>query len=170
MIEKLRQAYNAKFTEEKYTQFLRTMNETFNYVIPFRVAESPIFIPKQFKENLLQACEEILTVIKQDNFKALTEKAIPSHQNVPNEDERPTFLTIDFAVCKDVQGDWLPQLIEMQGFPSLYGFQDFVAGNYRKHFDISDSVSHFLGGLDLTHYNTLFKKIILGNHQPENAH
>lgn len=169
MIEKLRQAYNAQFTEEKYQRFLAAMNDVFDYEIPFRIAETPIFVPKSFKSQLLQACEEILTVIQGENFKEITARAIPPHQNVPHEDEKPTFLTIDFAVCKDAQGEWLPQLIEMQGFPSLYGYQDFSARHYRQYFEISDTVSHFLDGFDKNSYDALFKQVILGNHPPENV-
>ncbi|RYZ35125.1 MAG: hypothetical protein EOP49_33815, partial [Sphingobacteriales bacterium] len=50
-------------------------------------------------------------------------------------------LAVDFAVCRDEStGEPTPQLIELQGFPSLYGFQPYLATQFRNHFPIPDSV------------------------------
>ena len=122
MIEKYRQAFNANFTAEKYSRFITNLEEGF-IPIPFRVAETPIFIPEDLKLRLIAAGEEIIALIKQDNFKELTQNAIPAEWNVPNETEHPHFLTFDYGLCKNEQGEIVPMLIEMQGFPSLYGFQ-----------------------------------------------
>jgi hypothetical protein len=76
---------------------------------------------------------------------------------------------MDFGICKDENGEYIPQLIEVQGFPSLYMFQDLVANAYRKHFDIPDNYSHLFGGLDSAAYTDLFKKIVVGDSNPENV-
>jgi hypothetical protein len=169
MIPSLRQQYNEQFTEEKYQAMLAKLNQRYQKKIDFRIAETPIFVSKLLKKRLVEGCEHILKVIAADNFKSLTSHAIPPHQWVPNEDAHPTFLTIDFAVCQDEQGDWLPQLIEMQGFPSLYGFQNLIATEFRQHFEISDTVSHLFGDLSEEDYFALLKRVILGKHAPENV-
>ncbi|MCZ4224284.1 hypothetical protein [Pedobacter rhodius] len=165
MIPAQRQKYNQQFSEEKYKNFMLELETGFPE-IPFRVAETPVFVPKALKEKLIIAGEEIINLIKQPNFKALTQNSIPSNWNVPNENEQPHFLTFDFGICKNNTGELTPMLIEMQGFPSLYGFQVHLSNTFRKCFEIDTSTNHFLNGFDEEQYIKLFKEVIIGNHQP----
>ncbi|WP_379085659.1 hypothetical protein [Pedobacter sp. UC225_65] len=165
MIKKYREAFNTSFTAEKYDRFLSKLGKGFP-AIPFRVAETPIFIPSALKEKLIAAGEEIIALIKQANFKALTQNAIPTQWNVPNETSHPHFLTFDYGLCKDEHGEVTPMLIEMQGFPSLYGFQSHLAANYKKSFDLDQNLSPYFEGLDELSYFELLKKVIIGNHAP----
>lgn len=165
MIPAKRQKYNQQFTEEKYKNFLEKLQDGY-CEIPFRVAETPIFIPKTLKAKLIAAGEEIISLIKQPDFKELTKNSIPKNWNVPNENEQPHFLTFDFGICKNEAGELTPMLIEMQGFPSLYGFQSHLANTFRQVFEIDNSVNHFLNDFDEKQYIQLFKDVILGNHQP----
>ena len=135
MIKKYRNSFNANFTEEKYKEFIIALEEDYQ-PIPFRVAETPIFIPEDLKKKLIAAGEEIIALIKQNNFKELTQKAIPTAWHVPNETAHPHFLTFDYGLCKDENGEITPMLIEMQGFPSLYGFQAHLANTFKKSFSM----------------------------------
>jgi hypothetical protein len=166
MIPAQRQKYNQQFTEEKYKNFLTQLQHGYPE-IPFRVAETPIFIPQALKEKLIAAGEEIINLIKQPNFKAITQKAIPTDWNVPNENEQPHFLTFDFGICKNEGGELVPMLIEMQGFPSLYGFQHHLAKTFQSSFEIDHSVNYFLNGFTEEKYINLLKEVIIGKHQPE---
>jgi hypothetical protein len=165
MIQKYRQAFNANFTEEKYHQFLEALAAGFP-PIPFRIAETPIFIPTPLKEKLISAGEEIISLIKQDNFKELTQKAIPLQWNVPNEDAHPHFLTFDYGLCKDEQGEITPMLIEMQGFPSLYGFQSHLSTHYKNVFALDQTLTPYFNDLDEHTYYDLLQKVIVGSHSP----
>ena len=167
MVTTIRKKYNDIFTEEKYYAFLKDMNAEFNYNIPFRVAESPVFIPKEFKNKITEACDEIISFLMRDDFKKISEKAIPPDLNVPNENDHTLFLAIDFGVCKDENGEINPQLIELQGFPSLFGWQHYVAKKYRQHFYAPENHSHLFSGLDDESYVKLLKKNILGHHEPQ---
>jgi hypothetical protein len=42
---------------------------------------------------------------------------------VPGDDSHYHFLAIDFGICRNESGELEPQLIELQAFPSLFGFQ-----------------------------------------------
>ncbi|HOS47898.1 MAG TPA: hypothetical protein PLG57_04635 [Bacteroidia bacterium] len=168
MIPSIRSAYNASFTEEKYRRFLEDMTNEFNYEIEFRVSETPVFIDKQLKERLINAGEEIIDVLTRPDFKQLSEKAIPPHLRVPNEDNHTSLLAIDFAICKDEKGDFIPQLIELQGFASLYGYQEWLANKYRAHFEIPDNFDNKFGYSHDEYLNCL-KKIIIGKQRPENV-
>lgn len=165
MIPSQRQKYNQQFTEEKYKNFMLELENGYPE-IPFRVAETPVFVPKALKEKLILAGEEIINLIKQPNFKELTQKSIPANWNVPNENEQPHFLTFDFGICKNEAGELTPMLIEMQGFPSLYGFQIHLANTFRKCFEIDDSTNHLLNGFDEEKYVEVFKEVIIGKHKP----
>lgn len=165
MIEKYRKAFNDNFSEEKYQQFLTQLQDGFPE-IPFRVAETPIFVTDDLKAKLVAAGEQIIALIKQDNFKSLTQAAIPAQWNVPNETAHPHFLTFDYGLCKDDKGEITPMLIEMQGFPSLYGFQAHLAKSFKKEYDLDEKLTPFFNGLDEKTYFELLKNVIVGHHQP----
>ncbi|RZJ80726.1 MAG: hypothetical protein EOO47_06675, partial [Flavobacterium sp.] len=166
MINNLRQAFNANFSLEKYQTFLKQLSAGYSK-IPFRVAESPIFISDDLKEKLIAAGAEIIALIKQADFKSLTQNAIPKNWKVPNENDHPHFLTFDFGLCKDEHGEISPMLIEMQGFPSLYGFQSHLADNYKKAYDLNSELTPFFNGLTADTYFDLLKKVIVGDYKPE---
>ena len=162
-----RKIFNEHFSREKYADFLNTLNQGLSKPVEFRVAESPVFLTDDFRDKLLAAGKDIIEVILQPNFKALTERAIPEKWNVANENDHPHFIALDFGVCKDAEGNIVPKLIELQGFPSLYGFQVHLADTYRETFDIGNDWTIYFNGKDRKKYLELLKKTILGTHQPE---
>lgn len=166
MISKYRDQFNSSFSEEKYKSFLKILESGLTN-IPFRVAETPVFIPSDLQAKLIDAGEEIIKLIKQPNFKALTKDAIPLNWNVPNENEHPHFLTFDFGICKDANGLLTPKLIEMQGFPSLYGFQPELGRVYKKSYELPIALTPFFNGFDEQKYIGLLKKVIIGDYPPQ---
>ncbi|RWU07433.1 hypothetical protein [Pedobacter chitinilyticus] len=166
MIQKYRTSFNANFSEQKYQDFLTRITEGYPE-ITFRLAESPVFLPEELKQQLITAGNEIIALIKRDDFKEITQKAIPIDWKVPNENDHPHFLTFDFGVCSDEQGKIKPMLIEMQGFPSLYGFQNHLANTYKESFDLDQQLTPFFNGLNEESYFNLLKKVIVGVHQPQ---
>ena len=61
MIPLYRDQYNTNFSEEKYQNFLRDLNREAGYHIDFHIAESPLFVPKDFLKKIFEASDEILT-------------------------------------------------------------------------------------------------------------
>jgi hypothetical protein len=169
MVANLRKWFNEKFTAEKYQAYLDELNSVHPGGIEFRVAETPIFIDKAFTEKMVSACESIVDVITQYNFKTLTSHAIPDNVRVPNENAFSHFIAFDFGICENEDGSLEPQLIEMQGFPTLFAYQVLHEQITRKHFDIPANYSTYLNGFDKDSYLQLLKEIILGNHQPEHV-
>ena len=166
MIARYRRKFNSDFTHKKYDELLQHLSKDLPS-ISFRVAETPIFIPKELAEKLVQAGEELIQFIKRPDFKDLTQGAIPDDWNVPGENDHPHFLTFDFAICKDASGTLVPKLIELQGFPSLYGFQPHLAAQFEKAYDLQKlgELSPYFGALDKTAYFKLLKEVIIGNHE-----
>jgi len=169
MIPAIRKAFNESFTKEKYEAYLKDLNGYHPGDIEFRVAETPIFVDKDFTEKIITACESIVDVIVQPGFDELTANAIPKNDQVPNPIPYPDFIAFDFGICIDEAGVYTPQLIEMQGFPTLFAYQVLHTEITRKHFDIPAGFDSYLSGYNKETYTALLKEIILGTHQPENV-
>src|SRR3989337_2325194 len=104
----------------------------------FRVAETTVFVPKDFTKKMLDACESIVDIIIDPRFKELTKNAIPKNLQVPGENDHSHFIAFDFGVCINEAGEYEPQLIEMQGFPTLFAYEVVIDDIFRKHFAIPD--------------------------------
>jgi hypothetical protein len=169
MLKSARKAFNAAFTPEKYQAFLDDVHGAYSEPVTFRLGETPVFIPKALKKKLLKGVKDICEIINQPDFKQKSEAAIPKGLNVPNEDAHTTFLQLDFGICEDEKGKLTPQLIEMQGFPSLYFFQDLLADAYRANYEIPANMPHLFGGLTQEGYFDLLRKTIVGKCKPQNV-
>ncbi len=167
MIPSARKAFNEQFSAEKYQYFLKILQEDLKDDVAFRVAETPIFVDADLKEKLVLAGDEILKTILDPNFKNLTKRAIPKKWQVANETNHPHFIAFDFAICRDENGRIGPKLIELQGFPSLYGFQSFLGDCYQEAYNLPDKRSIYFSGLDKDSYLALLKKTIIGPYKPE---
>jgi len=167
MIPFARKTYNQKFSDEKYQQLLNKLSDATPATIDFRIAETPGFLTDDFKNKLIIAGDDIIKTILQPNFKQLTERSIPDKWRVANENDHPHFVALDFGVCKDAGGNIVPKLIELQGFPSLYGFQTFLADIYKEVFELDNEWSPYFSGLDSESYINLLKKTIVGPYQPD---
>ena len=170
MIPKLREAYNKAFSETQYAAFLEHLYSLYDHKPPFRIGETPVFMPDDFRDKLLQACDDIVDVIVRPNFKDITEGSMKPEHRVPNEDAHPTFLVVDFGICEGNEGELVPKLIEMQGFPSLYFFQNDLAEGYKKHFEgIPETMTPLFEGLDTEGYLKTMREVIVGDSNAENV-
>ena len=169
MIPEIREQFNHDFSEKIYRDFLEDLNSKHPGDIAFRIAETPIFIPSWFTKKMIEACEAIVDIITDPGFKKQTQRAIPTGENVPNENEHTDFIAFDFGICENEEGELEPQLIEMQGFPTLFGFQAYYPEVIERHFTIPENFSSYLNGYDKESYLQFLKEIILGGHNPENV-
>lgn len=169
MVPPIRHVFNASFTEEKYQEYLRALNSPHPGQIDFRVAETPVFCDKVFTEKMLSACESMVDVIVSSRFEEESEKAIPKELNVPGKNKISNFIAFDFGICENEHGETEPQLIEMQGFPTLFAFQVWQAECARKVYSIPGKYDNYLNGFNKESYLQLLKEIILGGHNPENV-
>ena len=169
MIQESRNRFNASFTEEKYKLMLQEIENEFPGALDFRVAESPVFIDREFKMKVLLAFNDIVDQILKPDFKTKTERAIPEAYKVGNETAFPSCLAVDFAVTKGENGEFEPQLIELQGFPSLFAYQSYIAGKYRKHFDVDRNFSEYFNRLNPMNYQQEMRKFLCGDVAPEHT-
>lgn len=165
----LRAEFNRQFTEEKYQAYMAKIEALHPGALDFRNAETPVFVPKDFTEKMLGACEDIISVITAPDFKQLTERSIPKHLRVPNETDKSPMIVFDFGICQNLEGELEPQLIEMQGFPTLYAFQAFHSEITKEYAQVPDHYSTYLNGYTKDTYIELLREIIIGKHNPEDV-
>jgi len=169
MVPSLRKKYNEAFTQESYLAFLQEIERLYPNQLDFRVAETPVFIPKGFSKKALDACESIIDIIIEPAYKEQSKNAIPLHLVVPNEDDHPHCIAFDFGICQNEKGKLEPQLIEMQGFPSLFAFQILSPEVHSRHFWQPENYSTYLNGFTKASYIDLLRKIIIADCNPENV-
>src|SRR5215204_5337215 len=169
MVPAIRRDFNNNFTKEKYEAFLNELNSVHPDSIGFRVAETPVFVPKDFTKKMLDACESIVDIIIDPKFKELTKNAIPKHLQVPGENHHSHFIAFDFGICINEAGEYEPQLIEMQGFPTLFGYEVLLDDVFKKHFTVPANFTSYLGHYKKESYLRLLKEIIVGNEKQENV-
>jgi hypothetical protein len=165
----IRKHFNETFTNKKYEAFLEELHAVHPGAIEFRVAETAIFISQYFTHKLLDACESIIDIIVDPKFKELTKNAIPKGLQVPGENNHSHFIAFDFGICINKDSEYEPQLIEMQGFPSLFAYEVLIDDVFRNHFEVPANYTAYLGGHTKESYIKELKEIILGTHQPENV-
>jgi hypothetical protein len=165
----LRAQFNADFTAEKYAALLRCVNETEKWPADFRISETPIFLTREFTDDIDHAAKEIVARTRTPEFAHHARNAIPDGLAVPNETSHPNFYVVDFGIC--AEGDRLvPRLIELQAFPSLFGFQLLLLHCMRTTYPAipRDWTSSFSGIKD-EQYLDLLRRTIIADSKPENV-
>lgn len=165
MIKKYREKFNSQFSSENYDQVKEILKDKSGIYTSFRLSESPIFLTADFKDKLLDASDSILDQII-DMPPQTLQKAIPDNCRVPKDTIKPHFFTIDFGICKNLNGEIEPQLIELQAFPSLYAFQKAYENTFCQVYPFLDEIKSEMSDDE---YVIHFKKLILGNENPENV-
>jgi hypothetical protein len=165
----LRSKFNADFTPEKYATLVRCVNETEKWPADFRISETPIFLTREFTDEVTGAANDVIALTRTSEFAQHAASAVPKQLEVPNESEHPNFHVVDFAIC--AEGDRLvPRLIELQAFPSLFGFQLLLLGCIRKAYPvIPRQWTSSFGGIKDDAYLDLLRRTIIAESDPENV-
>ena len=165
-----RKLFNSQFSDAIYHRYQRDLTGRLQTQFEFRLAESPVFLPDDFKARVVTAANEILAQLSQPERIEKMRAAIPDRWNVPRMDRLPNFAQIDFAVTRDSDGKFAPKLIELQGFPSLTSMQVIQRDAW---YDVLQSMpgldrwwSCWFSGLDRSSFVHLARRTIVGNHDP----
>lgn len=167
MIPSLRNTFNSSFTKEKYEAYVKEIEALHPGALDFRNAETPVFVPKEFTQKMLRACDDIVEVITSPKFLEMTERGIPKDVYVPGQNSHSHFIAFDFGICENEKDELEPQLIEMQGFPTLFAFQAFHSAITARYAGVPQNFSPYLNGYNQESYLQLLKEIIVGDMNPE---
>jgi hypothetical protein len=170
MIPFLRKQFNDGFTPEKYSAFLRRVDEVSGTHVQFRLAETPCFFPKSLIDRMASNGKELIRqLVDNPAYLLKSDEAVPAKFKVPNEPDHPMFVQVDFGLVKDSLGELQPKLVELQAFPSLYAYQGPLAEAYIDVYGLDGRLKYFLSALDTSSYRELLRRAIVGAHDPENV-
>jgi hypothetical protein len=165
----LRERFNTDFTPEKYAALVRCVNETEKWPADFRISETPIFLTRGFTDEVTGAANAIVALMRTPEFARHAAPAVPKGLEVPNESAHPNFLVVDFAIC-DERNRLVPRLIELQAFPSLFGFQLLLLSCIRKAYPaIPRNWTSSFGGIKDEAYLDLLRRTVIADSAPENV-
>lgn len=170
MIPELRARFNREYSPDRYARLLEILRERCRVTVEFRVAETPVFLKKSLLDEIAAAGAQLAKgLIANSKYLDAARQAIPKEFLVPGEEEHPNFLTADFALMREASGELAPKLVEIQAFPSVYGYQAVLACAYREAYGIDPELGRYLCGIDDTSYWKLLTKTVLGKLDPENV-
>jgi hypothetical protein len=170
MIPTLREEFNRNFTPEKYHQLLQDLDRVSGTHIGFRVSETPCFVPKTLLDQMSQYGRELVRqLVDSPEYRRASDASVPPQYNVPNESPRPMFVQVDFGVVRNTAGELEPKLVELQAFPSLYGYQAASAHQYIETYNLPSDLGIYLSGYGPDSYWELLRQLIVAGHNPENV-
>jgi hypothetical protein len=170
LISELRTQFNKGFLPEKYAKLRLLVEEGCGAPVDYRIAETPVFLPLDVLNEMAKAGAELTrNLMENAACLAAARRAIPEGYLVAGETAHPHFLTADFALVKGAAGALVPRLVEIQAFPSVYGYQNALCSAYRDAFDLGAGLGWFLSGLNEASYWDLLGRTVLGAHPAENV-
>jgi hypothetical protein len=170
VIPEFRQSFNDKFSTGKYDALLRLLETRSSTKIEFRIGETPVFLPRVHLDQMADAGQVLASRLLSDSaYLQAARRAIPKGFCVASETVHPNFLTADFAFVVNKDGNLRLRLVEIQAFPSVFGYQEMLSSAYREAYDLPHRLGSFLSGLDEESYWTLLRQVIVAGHDPENV-
>jgi hypothetical protein len=166
LIPSLRSPFNQSWSPAKYDKFLRILSHRFHEEPPFRHSETPCFLRAELVERADFAGREMLNqLVSNPEYLQAAKTAIPPSYLTPGDAPVPLFVQADFGL--DELGDL--KLVEIQGFPSLYGYQPVLSDAYRQAYNLGDTLLSFPGNQTASTYKALLSEAIVAQHDPENV-
>lgn len=126
MDESAREPFNRRF-DDAFFATLAARLEARVGPVPFRLAETPLFLDAPLRAALCEGAESLTTQLLAPDVDATLRKSVPARYDVPGTSALPDCVQVDFALADDGQGGIVPRLVELQAFPSLYAFESVLA-------------------------------------------
>jgi hypothetical protein len=170
MVPALREEFNRNFAPQEYQDLLDSLARVSGTPITFRVSETPCFLPKALLDRMAQYGSELtMQLLTSPKYLRVSDKTVPPEYNVANESKKPMFVSVDFGLVRNAKGGLDPKLVELQAFPSLYGYQSVLAQQYIDSYGLKKDLGIYLGGFEHDSYTKLMREVIVGGHNPENV-
>lgn len=168
MLQPYRDLFNAAFTPRLYESLVAHTKAATGGPISFRICETPCFFPHELMQALADLGRDLtLSLLNSQTYRAESDASIPEQYRVANESRFPHFMTVDFGLVRSSDGVLQPRLVELQAFPSIFGFQNLLSQQYVETYDLPRSLTWLFEGRDETSYWELLRKVIVAGHDPE---
>jgi hypothetical protein len=169
MDQRFRELFNSQFTPAVYEQYTRELSRRLDTTFEFRLAETPLFLPDDFKQKATESANAIMDQLCNPALIEQMKAAIPERWNTPGMDALPNLAQVDFAVVRE-NGVLVPKLIELQGFPSLTSLQviqrDVWKETLARMNGLDIAWSCWYSGYDREAFLDLARRTIVGKHDP----
>jgi hypothetical protein len=170
VLPELRQAFNRDYRPEQYQALLEDCARQARAPLEFRISETPCFFPQSLMQRIVDTGVELThRLLGNAAFLKASEEAVPERFRVPRCPAHPHFMTADFGLVREDDGSLAPRLVELQAFPSIFGMQAVLSSSYARIFNLPANFECFLHGHDDANYWALLRRVIVGNHAPENV-
>ena len=167
MLQPYRSDFNRRFTPEAYAALGSALERATGETIDFRVCETPCFFDRLLLEKMAAAGRDMTLALTGDKaYMQASGASIPERYRVPVDKPQPNFMTVDFGFVREADGSMGFRLVELQAFPSVYGYQDLLSRLYIQTFDLAPELGWHLGGHSDESYWRLLKEVIVADHDP----
>lgn len=167
----LRRTFNAAFSNDLYRAYVRGLEETLSCTFAFRVAETPVFLPEDFRRRLDEAAHAVVAQLSEPARIAAMELDVPARYRTPRRDRLPGVAIVDFAVTRGADGRLEPKVVELQGFPSLFALTFVQAEAWgltcAGMAGMPPRFTSLFSGLTREGFVDLFRRSVMGSRAPE---
>jgi len=170
MLQPYREEFNRNFTAEQYAQLQTQLDVATRTKVEFRVCETPVFFSRAMLDEIASVGIELTRqLVDNPEYMRVSAGSIPAKYRVRNESAQPHFMTVDFGLVRGASGELEPKLVEMQAFPSVFGYQDVLSREYIATYGLDQRLNWYLGGHDEASYWELLRRVIVGGHDPKHV-
>lgn len=171
MDPRFRSIFNRSYSDAFYRGYVDDLSRRLGCAIPFRVAETPFFIPPALAKDLADSARGIVAQITRPELMAKLEKAIPDRFRVAGQDPLPSCIQVDFAIVRGEDGELCGRVVELQAFPSLYALMVVQSEVLQEHMarqmpGLEGPFSIYFGGLDRDGFVEKLRRAVVAGEDP----
>lgn len=166
MLASARARFERTFTEERYRAFVDAVTAGAGVPIGFRLSETPCFFPAALMQSLIGAAQAMTQqLLDNATYRAAAEAMVPGRFRLAGGESLPTCVQVDFGLVRMPSGEVEGRLVELQAFPSLYGFQMLLSEEALRYIGGGPFTPYF-SGLTRESYTELMRQTLVGDHDP----
>ncbi len=169
-LERQQWFYREHYTPERYRRLKEHLQSELRTCIEFRILEAPVFCSSELRDAIAEASLALVSQCTTPEYLGrAVDEAIPPSYRMPTVPPHPTCAVVDFAISME-NGAIQPRLVELQGFPSLFAYQLYLAEAYHLAYELPEEFSPFFDpALTTDEYRALLERWLLGTHHPDNT-
>ena len=169
MLASARAHFEQIFTEDRYRAFVDAVTAGAGVPIEFRLSETPCFFPSDLMRSLVEAAQTMTQqLLDNAGYRSAADAMVPERFRLAGGETLPTCVQVDFGLVRTDSGAVEGRLVELQAFPSLYGFQMLLAEEALRYLGLEGNfrLTPFLSGLNRDSYRALLRQTLVGPHDP----
>jgi hypothetical protein len=164
MIAAHRHRFNREYTDERYDAFVRAVEARVGLHCPFTLSETPCFFPASLVDRLVVEAQAMLSqLFANRDYLHAADAVVPPSLRLGSGEVRPTCVQVDFGLVRGADGSIEGRLVELQAFPSLYGFQMLLCEVSRQHYNMP-ALTPYIGGISHDEYVRAVRRALVGDH------